>query len=107
MARTKGAINGSVKSKDPEYYKKYMKEYYKKNKHKMDNDRKKNLAIEKTNLTIERANKYGDNLTNVVTIIKKFSILVDALESDIALDLLADLQSIYEAKKTSLIEEPI
>lgn len=107
MARTKGAVAGSSSSKSSEYNKKYMKEYYLKNSKNMNITRKINLAIEKGKITPEQAALYGLNAENVTIVISKFTSIVESLEKTVALQLMMELQSIYESNDRSSSEEQI
>jgi hypothetical protein len=107
MARTKGSIAGSSTSKSSEYNKKYMKEYYLKNSKNMNTTRKINLAIEKGKITPEKAALYGLNADNVVIVISKFSSIIESLDDSVGLQLMMELQSIYEANKCSTSEEKV
>jgi hypothetical protein len=69
-----------------------MKEYYKKNKETMDLSRKKNKAIVKGLITVSKYEKYGINAKPISLIMGKFK----ALEKSVALELLNELQAVYD-----------
>ena len=103
MARTKGAVAGSNNSKSSEYHKQYMKDYYKNNSKKMNTTRKINLAIEKGQITPENVAIYGLNAENVFFVVSKFSSIIDSLDESVALQLMTELQTIYDTKHSTKI----
>ena len=79
------------KTQDPDYTKNYAKEYYQKNKGKMNNDRKKNLAMTKFNMSPEQADLYEGQAYNIITIIRKCK-LMKKEKPHLIEQMLADIQ---------------
>lgn len=110
MGRTKGSKNGSGFSNNPEYYKTYMKEYYQKNKEKMDTQRRKNYLIrkqknnnnlEKKDTEFSKYDKYGKHIVAVSNIIKKFENLAIKMDDNLVEDLIAEFSDILNQNKNS------
>ena len=115
MGRTKGSKNGSGFSNNPEYYKTYMKEYYQKNKEKMDTQRRKNYLIRKENnkkdlekndlekkdAEFSKYDKYGKHIVAVSNIIKKFENLAIKMDDNLVEDLIAEFSDIHNQNKNS------
>lgn len=104
MGRTKGSKNGSGFSNNPEYYKTYMKEYYQKNKEKMDTQRRKNYLIRKENNKNEefsKYDKYGKHIVAVSNIIKKFENLAIKMDDNLVEGLISEFSDIHNQNKNS------